>query len=289
MLDIFITEDKKIDILSIKNKEKSFEDIFFGKIVNMNNIPLPPLKLKNSSKITNIIPQNIIRRFSNILGVNDARATELFKLGARSIEDLVENYKQYKLNRRELNGCLYFNNLLTEITKQDELDWTHFLTNFIFLLDTHIISSYITSRPDGIHSRIETLICVTGNCSECMDDLVDSLIDHFPYDPDMNILEIDSDGKANGKHSRIKCVLKNEVNGVDKIAINDITVYSIIYHPFPLLREYRSDIEELGYALNDKGFYDKCGNLLSLRTFIGRDNPSSIDDIKDYIEKIECI
>lgn len=287
MLDIYVTENKNLNLISVKNGKETLDNLFYGKMHNASGIPIAPIRLKGANSVTTIIPQNIIRKFSEILGTTRERATNFFKNGARTIEDLVSHSGKYDLTRKELNGCLHYNDLLTPIDGDEEDEWTKFFLDVVDKLDGHIVSSSISSRPDGNHSRMEVLLCMDSvDCLDTMNEFIGGIIDFFPEGLDVNLFENSSDknGEEDSsfcRYCRVKGVVKRS-----RAIICDVTIYTVTLHPYPRLREHKFSVGEMGYTLRDDGLFGNSGKRVSFRKLTGRDNPSDIEDIVEYIEKI---
>lgn len=290
MLDIYVTENKNLNLILVKNGKETLDNLFYGKMHNASGIPIAPIRLKGANSVTTIIPQNIIRKFCEILGTSRERATDFFKNGARTVDDLIAHSGKHNLTRKELNGCLHYDDLLIPIEKDEEDDWTKFFLNVVDKLEGHIVSSSINSRADGNHARMEVLICMDSvDCLDTMNDFVGGIIDFFPEGLDVNLFENSSDKVGTDESSISKyCRIKGIVKGgkVNRAIICDVTIYAVMFHPYPRLREYKFEVEEMGYTLRDDGLFDKSGGKISFRRLTGRDNPSDMEDIIEYIEKI---
>lgn len=247
---------------------------------------LPSIKLGKAAKSINVtFPHNIVNRFSHILGVDSKRAQELYDLGARTIDDLIKSSERYNLNRIEKNGCLYFDDLLKEITSQEQEEWSKIIQTYINKIDYHIINSTAESRPSGIHSRMESTVCVVGPCLQIMTRLLDSIQEYIPEGAD-SVFESFND-EINGicSISRVRTICNmrspNLVNKpcADKSFILDLTVYMPEYHPLPILRHLKDQMPK-GYTLTDTGLFGPDGEKVVCRHLLGRDNPCSIDEIE---------
>jgi len=283
MLDIYVTENKNLNLILVKNGKETLDNLFYGKMHNALGIPVAPIRLKGANSVTTIIPQNIIRKFCEILGTTRERATEFFKNGARTVDDLITYASKHNLTRKELNGCLHYDDLLAPIDNVEEEDWTKFFLNVVDKLEGHIVSSSINSRPDGNHSRMEVLLCMDSvDCLDTMNEFIGGIIDFFPEGLDVNLFENSSSGDSSAcRYCRVKGIVRR-----GRAIICDVTIYTITFHPYPRLREHKFEIGEMGYTLRDDGLFDKSGKKISFRRLTGRDNPSDIDDIVEYIEKI---
>lgn len=278
MLKIHIEEPTKLDFNKMKNMSKTeMNNCMKGKIVS--NIKAPSIKLKKTTSLQLVKPQITINRFTHILGVDKETANEYYNRGARSIEELVKDCKKYELNLIQLNGCLYFNDLITPITQEEESLWIEFMKKNINVIDEPILSTIVQSRPNGIHSRIEVMLCVTNNCLQIMSGIFDRMGRENSVPNGMeSLFEIYNDNVENCSISRIKsvCCIDN------KHIIFDITIYLPQHHPFPLLREYRPELIDSGYDLKDTGLFKDDKKIL-FRDMLGRDNPANINEIREFI------
>ena len=277
MLQLHVNQPTTLDLNALRDKAITVNDAFKGKIVTMNT--LPPIKLKKSATSLHVTkPRTIVSRFTHILGVNQDTAEEMYRQGARTVDELIKDYKKYNITSTQMNGCLYFNDLLTPITDIEEDEWKGYLSSIIVALDEdiRISSCHVKSRPNGIHSRIEFLLCVDGNCLDTMMQLFTLMESHIP-DGMRSIFESHNDNKEDGKCtiSRIKSIAVL----MDKHIILDVTVYHNRHHPYPLLRDMRMEVEERGWMIDDEGLYNETGKRVSFRPLYGRDNAQSTEEV----------
>jgi hypothetical protein len=90
---------------------------------------------------------------------------------------------------------------------------------------------------------------------------------------------------VNGQNmmTRVKCITQTPVS--KKHNIQDITVYSPIFHPYPLMRSDKGDAAVAGYDLKDDGVW-KDGVPVTFRSRYGRDNAMSLEEIVTHVPTI---
>lgn len=279
MLNVYVVKPTRIDFNKMRDGEKTLLESFQGKIVS--NKALPQIKLRTKPKSLDVtIPQTIVAKFSHILGVHNERAKELYELGARNLDSLLKNHKKYKLSLTELNGCIYFDQLITPITDENERRWgEHFHKSFL-KLNCHVVSSNVWSRPNGIHSRMEVMICVTSECSVLMDEYLEIVKGGLPDGGD-SVFERYVDHDSDSSLCRIRAIYSFTL---EECFILDITIYRPEFHPYPLLRCLRETYESTGYHLSDFGI-DGPNGPLSGRELFGRDNLLSKEEIDQVIQR----
>lgn len=278
MLEIHVSYPKHVDFNSLKKlSEKDIYKELGGKVMSTTSLPPPILLRRKVESLHDIKPSVVIKQFTKILGVDDTLAARFYTIGARTIEELVKDPRKYSLNVTQLNGCLYYEDLLYPVSVAEEAMWVGMYTHIIDDVRDTILSTVVQSRPNGYHARIEVLICViTDNILSVMQQVIDSLT---PYIPDMkaSIMEVSNTpiGDRN-MMTRVKCI--TQTPGSKKHNIQDITIYSPVFHPYPLLRTDKGEASAAGYDLKDDGVW-KDGKPVSFRKRYGRDNAMSLEEI----------
>lgn len=240
---------------------------------------LPAVRIKTSVQTLNqTLPKSIITRFTHILGVNESKAKSLFEAGARTIDDLIKNPILYDLNKIQKNGAKHFADLLAPIKDEEEAIWRSILIKPILKFNCTVLLNIIESRPSGIHSRIEVIVCTTGSCPKLMRTYLEHIIDFIPNKQD-SVFEslVNPDLIA-----RNRLIINSPENNL-KAVILDVTIYNPALHPFPFMRELKEEIPE-GYKLSDLGLFDKNNRQINGRMILGFDNPRNLEEILSLID-----
>jgi hypothetical protein len=275
MLELYISYPTKVDFKSLRGLSRSdISSKLRGVIINGSKKQLPPpMSIKtNIVTLRDIKPTIIISEFSKILGVSRDRAIELYEKGARSVDQLKRDAKKYDLNIIQMNGCVYYDDLLYPITESENLDWIDRFSALFLKIEYPVLSSITQSRPNGAHSRMEVLLCIYHlQISSTTQFIIDNMSSHIPPN-DISIMEV-----SNTEHlSRVKCIIKSPIT--DKHMILDLSVYSPVIHPYPLLRDQKIILCEKGYDLTDYGVI-KDDVKINYRSVLGRDNASCYEEI----------
>jgi len=264
----------QIDFASLRGaNRKTICDRLRGEVMIVNDDKLPPpLKIKKSAvSLKDLKPSIIVNQLKKVLGISKEDADIFYSRGARSVDQLCKFADKFDLNVTQLNGCLYYDDLMMPIVEDEELKLEKQFLEAANDIKSPLLSTVIRSRPNGIHSRLEVLICVYKNeCVECMQQIIDFISPYIPNE--MAMIEINN----NNSYSRVKCIILSE--SAEKHIILDLTIYQPDIHPYPVLRDIAEELLETGYILEDDGVW-KNGQKLSYRKMLGRDNASSYEEI----------
>lgn len=217
---------------------------------------------------------------------------QLYEAGARTIDDLVKHPDKYGLNLIERNGAIHFEDLLNPITVNEEGSWRALFQEKVLELPHIILNNHIESRESGIHSRMEVTICLIGPYLDIMAEFLNKINQFIPDGMD-SVFETFNDynevsGTCHIARARVICSLPSpERTGrprKNKSVIVDLTFYSPIFHPFPILRHLKEFITP-PFILNDFGLFGEDGIKLNGRKVLGRDNPHSLEEIEMICRK----
>lgn len=274
MLELYISYPLKIDFKDLRGKSRKYiDEKLKGKVTGKedNSLP-PPLKfIPPCVSLKDMKPIMIINQLNKILGVSEENAKKFYDMGVRSVEQLRKSCRKFDLNYIQLNGCCYYDDLICPISEEEEESWRDFFMDVIQELKFPVLSTVVRSRPNGIHSRLETFICIFDkDIKNSAQVIVDHISPHIPN----NEAIMEAINREN--YVRFKCIIYN--NAFEKHIILDITIYDPSIHPYPILRDISGDLSKLGYELRDDSVW-KDGNKLNYRKVLGRDNASSVEEI----------
>ena len=256
-LDFKITDIKQIVKLKGIGKsilEKIQEFLLTGKINKVEEIK-PTLNIKTDK-------DEIIELFTNIWGVGDVKANDLYNKGYRTLKDIQKNINI--LNRQQKIGFKYYDDLLKKIPR---MSITVMQTIIRYILDIHFGKNTYKLKVAGSYRRGKAFsndidVLISSN-KFTLKQIVDILI---KYGMISDVLSMQTEKFMGVGH----CPRSDEPYFRIDIEFlpEEEFAYGLLYFTGSkdFNREIRQHAKNMGYTLNQHGLKDKNGNYIKAKT-----------------------